>query len=302
MLKRKLDHGGGLFDSSPGGGLLDSSFGSAAGATWTLRVDFDGDDSREVHLHREACRSAFLTLLQDTDRFGGSRTVTLDPAWRSFFEPLMRILYIPEAVDFFVEQLLVSHARTIGQALAVSHCAIYLDLDAPFFAAFYAAVRSRRRRWSAFIDDDRFELPRAWRQLPLGHALRWLHALCPSAHAARSNLAAYLAAEPGLSESMMHDGARDEEARRRLPPQSSTSPTLSLARTSRTHTHTCGEPTRDHTLSPAEPLWVWTARHTVWLAALKVPGAHSPITRLAVNRWPAVLRSLTTRRRRGAGR
>ena len=238
MLKRKLDHGGGLFDSSPGGGLLDSSFGSAAGATWTLRVDFDGDDSREVHLHREACRSAFLTLLQDTDRFGGSRTVTLDPAWRSFFEPLMRILYIPEAVDFFVEQLLVSHARTIGQALAVSHCAIYLDLDAPFFAAFYAAVRSRRRRWSAFIDDDRFELPRAWRQLPLGHALRWLHALCPSAHAARSNLAAYLAAEPGLSESMMHDGARDEEARRRLPPQSSTSPTLSLTRTSRTHTHT----------------------------------------------------------------
>mmetsp|Transcript_24864 Transcript_24864/g.77866 ORF Transcript_24864/g.77866 Transcript_24864/m.77866 type:complete len:211 (-) Transcript_24864:118-750(-) len=123
----------------------------------------------------------------------------------------MRILYIPEAVDFFVEQLLVSHARTIGQALAVSHCAIYLDLDAPFFAAFYAAVRSRRRRWSAFIDDDRFELPRAWHQLPLGHALRWLHALCPSAHAARSNLAAYLAAEPGLSESMMHDGARDEE-------------------------------------------------------------------------------------------
>mmetsp|Transcript_34452 Transcript_34452/g.90621 ORF Transcript_34452/g.90621 Transcript_34452/m.90621 type:complete len:131 (+) Transcript_34452:193-585(+) len=106
----------------------------------------------------------------------------------------------------------MSHARTLAQGLDLSLCAVYLDLDAAFFSAFYSAVATRRRRFSPILDDDRFELPGAWHRLPLGHALRWLNALRPSPRATVANLAAYVAAEPGLTGILLLDAARDEEA------------------------------------------------------------------------------------------
>ena len=198
-------------DLSGATGILDTPWGDAQSASWTVHISFGGSalaPDMTVDLHNIAgSGSGFIAGVMGAHAFAGDTHLTLDPAWRHCAAPLLRCLYSPEAASFFIEQLLVR--RTFSQAMAVCHCALYLGLGPAFFDALYAKIAARRTVLTRDMaggtaDADQFRCPAAgddtaaaatWSNLPLHHALRWLHALGLKPKAQLANVLLYVEAD-----------------------------------------------------------------------------------------------------------
>ena len=198
-------------DLSGATGILDTPWGDAQSASWTVHISFGGGalaPDMKVDLHNIAgSGSDFIAGVMGAHSFSGDTHLTLDPAWRHCAAPLLRCLYSPEAASFFIEQLLVR--KTFSQAVAVCHCALYLGLGPAFFDDLYAKIAARRTVLTRDMacgnaDADQFRCPAAgddtaaaatWSNLPLHHALRWLHALGLKKKAQLANVLLYVEAD-----------------------------------------------------------------------------------------------------------
>jgi len=198
-------------DTSGATGILDTPWGDAQSASWAVHISFGGGalaPDMKVDLHNIAgSGSDFIAGVMGAHAFAGDTHLTLDSAWRHCAAPLLRCLYSPEAASFFIEQLLVR--KTFSQAVAVCHCALYLGLSPAFFDDLYAKIAARRTVLTRDMacgnaDADLFRCPAAgddtaaaatWSNLPLHHALRWLHALGLKPKVQLANVLLYIEAD-----------------------------------------------------------------------------------------------------------
>lgn len=187
------------------GGILDNDWGDEGSDHWKVRLWFGCDEKpQEVLLHGAAASSSIVCQgVMDTRQFKGDTDIVLPEEWRNFAVLLLRCLYSPDEVDYFLDACFLF--KTLNQMLEATKCAVYLGLgfegSSFFWIKWYEKVRSQKNKFfkaagnATTKDTFRFPDPKldaTWHGLPLEHAMRWLAAFDLSHDSVVTNIVDYL--------------------------------------------------------------------------------------------------------------